>query len=700
MSEFYFDYQCIAMNGGASDAAATDKALRFYLFQDYDSKAHEMCVQVYVPRDMQDRYCGARIYFSPNGIDLPDLEDKTFEFVPMSREDQRSDSYYIRDNNSVFIKGRGGTLSGSGIIAFVRSDGMHRPWEIMPREEDSYKFVVNYAKKDIISYVIEEHKSLLYVKVIYPLIRRDIALRVVWNGGSKPMLIGDREKEENILKNDKGEPFEIVLKARGRTEDFERELLPLGGVKADKADFRLVFADEAESSYYLLADESDYTLEDRAARKKELGRERKERSASRRCPYCGRNIVVLSNSTKGVDVRGCDGWQIASKSTDSRLRDKRVLACNADLIAASTDDAGVVWFPAEHPVIPDGYLSLPSMNVVVAGPTGSGKTIFLSSVMNIRAGEGNVVKADPFILQQIANTFDRTRGDKTVSEVAFDNIVIDKDTGYCQIGNDMEFNRNATVSVDYASANVKSRYLLSVGGMTESSTAPAEARKLAWQPLGFRVGNMGFVYFYDVPGEKFKGDDRDKLRSVDMADCFIAVVDGNSAAASSTPLRQMKDCLDRLEEMAVDPGKLRLADMPIAVVLTKHDTRLAEYAVSGAGGADRADCFDENCHIVREDVLGMMPKNGVYRGSALERHIECSSYELEHFLRRNEARLLDEIKKKYRNIKFFTCSALGSNECLSETDNAAVKQVLFRPRRLRVELPLIWLMYQEGLIRR
>ena len=152
--------------------------------------------------------------------------------------------------------------------------------------------------------------------------------------------------------------------------------------------------------------------------------------------------------------------------------------------------------------------------------------------------------------------------------------------------------------------------------------------------------------------------------------------------------------------MAVDPGKLRLADMPIAVVLTKHDTRLAEYAVSGAGGADRADCFDENCHIVREDVLGMMPKNGVYRGSALERHIECSSYELEHFLRRNEARLLDEIKKKYRNIKFFTCSALGSNECLSETDNAAVKKVLFRPRRLRVELPLIWLMYQEGLIRR
>ena len=426
MSEFYFDYQCIAMNGGASDAAATDKALRFYLFQDYDSKAHEMCVQVYVPRDMQDRYCGARIYFSPNGIDLPDLKDKTFEFVPMSREDQRSDSYYIRDNNSVFIKGRGGTLSGSGIIAFVRSDGMHRPWEIMPREEDSYKFVVNYAKKDIISYVIEEHKSLLYVKVIYPLIRRDIALRVVWNGGSKPMLIGDREKEENILKNDKGEPFEIVLKARGRTEDFERELLPLGGVKADKADFRLVFADEAESSYYLLADESDYTLEDRAARKKELGRERKERSASRRCPYCGRNIVVLSNSTKGVDVRGCDGWQIASKSSDSRLRDRRVLACNADLVAASTDDAGVVWFPAEHPVIPDGYLSLPSMNVVVAGPTGSGKTIFLSSVMNIRAGEGNVVKADPFILQQIANTFDRTRGDKTVSEVAFDNIVIDK----------------------------------------------------------------------------------------------------------------------------------------------------------------------------------------------------------------------------------------------------------------------------------
>ena len=93
----------------------------------------------------------------------------------------------------------------------------------------------------------------------------------------------------------------------------------------------------------------------------------------------------------------------------------------------------------------------------------------------------------------------------------------------------------------------------------------------------------------------------------------------------------------------------------------------------------------------------------VYSGSELERHIDCSSYELEHFLRSSGDRvstdLLTDIKSRYKNIKFFTCSALGNDECLGESDEDT-KEVLFRPRRLRLELPLIWLMYQKGLIKR
>ena len=113
------------------------------------------------------------------------------------------------------------------------------------------------------------------------------------------------------------------------------------------------------------------------------------------------------------------------------------------------------------------------------------------------------------------------------------------------------------------------------------------------------------------------------------------------------------------------------------------------------------NCFDENCHIVREDMLDLMPKNGVYAGSALERHIDCSSYELEHYLRaaHGAGEILDALKQKFSNIKFFTCSALGSNDRLGEPVRST-KEVLFGPRRLRMELPIIWLMYQRGLIRR
>lgn len=96
-----------------------------------------------------------------------------------------------------------------------------------------------------------------------------------------------------------------------------------------------------------------------------------------------------------------------------------------------------------------------------------------------------------------------------------------------------------------------------------------------------------------------------------------------------------------------------------------------------------------------------MPKNGVYAGSALERHIDCSSYELEHYLRaaHGAGEILDALKQKFSNIKFFTCSALGSNDRLGEPVRST-KEVLFGPRRLRMELPIIWLMYQRGLIRR
>ena len=154
--------------------------------------------------------------------------------------------------------------------------------------------------------------------------------------------------------------------------------------------------------------------------------------------------------------------------------------------------------------------------------------------------------------------------------------------------------------------------------------------------------------------------------------------------------------LKNIQRLSEDAKAIGLKRKPIAIVFTKHDLKLTDYL-----GKERNNefCFDDNCHVVRENVIAMLPKNGKYSGSALERHIDCSSYELEHYLKSRDPQGYKELKDNYEDIKFFTCSALGSDTVLG-TASGDAKDVLFKPRRLRVELPIIWLMYKKGLIKR
>jgi hypothetical protein len=237
---------------------------------------------------------------------------------------------------------------------------------------------------------------------------------------------------------------------------------------------------------------------------------------------------------------------------------------------------------------------------------------------------------------------------------------------------------------------------MTVNSNVEAQTQYNDGIKLSWHPIGYKIGDMGCVYFYDIPGEMFTEKNKTPVRSMDMADCLLAVIDGAEGAEKA--LAGLYDSLEKAAELS---AKKMDENMPIAIVFTKHDLQLSEY-VPDEDIERKKGCFDENCHVVREDIFGMMPADGVYEGSELERHIDCSSYELEHFLKsagEESLARVENLKKKYKNVKFFTCSALGSNSRLGESKNLT-KEVLFRPRRLRMELPVIWLMYQKGLIKR
>lgn len=684
MSEFFFDYKCIAM-GEQNKDKPEDKALDFYLFQNYDKDGSTMCAQIYIPKSMQEKFIAAKVYFSLNDISFPDIIEGRIKPTIWYRDnksgDKDSEAKFISTDNSIFIESQNGELSGCGVIAFVEKDDKN----MTPKVNNCYKFTINYSKKETISYRIVESKGFINVQVIYPLIRNNIKLCVVQKKGAKPVLVKDRETKTN-KHGSKVDFITFELKANGRVEDVYK-----GSFRAkdtNKWDYRLAFCNPTDSAHYLLVDESDFTLEDKKQRRQDRKVKNKVSLNNPKCPYCGRPIVPYEKYKRGQTVIvGCDGVVISNSTSDSKLKGKLTVVCSADLVKQSSQ-GGVdkAYIEVNKLILPDGFTKKPSMNLVVAGFPKSGKTIFLSSLFNMQdGGTAQGIKSFPFILNKILRVYDKKGKDnKTVDEIEFNNV--DEKNGYI-LSDACERTRTSPRE------DIKKRYVMTVGGNVEGQTIKANAAKLSWHPIGYKMGNLGHAFFYDIPGEMFTRDNTVKVRALDMADCLLAVING--AKGIEDPVGELLTTLERIPILS--KKKIDMKTMPIAVVFTKHDLKLTDYLENKD---DEGLCFDENCHVVRENIIDILPTNGVYEGSALERHIDCSSYELEHYLK---ARDVDgkfaKLKENYKNVKFFTCSALGSDVCLGKPVDGT-KEVLFRPRRLRVELPVIWLMYKKGLIKR
>ena len=684
MSEFFFDYKCIAM-GEMVTGKPNDKALDFYLFQDYDEEGSTMCAQIYIPKSMQEKYVAAKVYYSLNDIRFPDIADgdlkPTIWYCNKNSGKRNSEAHFIDSDNSIFIKSKNGELSGCGVIAFVESEDEDET----PKVHNCYKFVINYSKKETISYRIVESKGSINVQVIYPLIRNKIKLCVVQKKGSKPVLVKDRENETRKL-DSKNDRLSFELKANGRVEDVFKASFKVED--ASKYDYRIAFCNPSDSRHYLLVDESDFTMEDKARRRKERKIKNKISLNAAKCPYCGRTLVPVGKYKKGQTlIVGCDGQVISTSTDDVKLSGKLTVVCSSDLVKQS-NPGGVdkSYIEVNKLILPDGYADKPSMNLVVAGFPKSGKTIYLSSLFNMQdGGTARGIESFPFILNKIVSVYDKKRGgQKTVEEIKFYNV--DDKNGY-------SFSDACERVRTSPREDIKKRYVMTVGGNVEGQTIKANAAKLSWHPIGYKLGNLGYAFFYDIPGEMFTRDNTIKVRALDMADCLLAVINGANEIAD--PVGELLTTLERIPLLS--KTKIDMKNMPIAIMFTKHDLKLADYLDNAE---DVEYCFDENCHLVRENIIELFPKNGVYEGSVLERHIDCSSYELEHYLK---ARDIDgkfaRLKENYKNIKFFTCSALGSDACLGKPVDGT-KEVLFKPRRLRVELPIIWLMYKKGLIKR
>ncbi len=723
MSEYYFDYTCLSCDlqrTRESDDPCRDH--EFVLFQDYERKG-ELCVQVLL--DIPQNYKGVRLYHIENGVDVPKPFDERSigraEFIPIETV-KKYGGFLIKSSNQD-IHGGHSKLSGTGIFAIIRDE------KKLPAPEDTYTYAINFAAKQEIFYSIEEGRGKLSVTVEHPLLRNEITLRIVSNQGSKPLERSYTDLDEDA---DVDESMEIKLKAG--IKSFERR----DDIRVNNAngyDFRLFFKDPEDARYYVLVDESLTTIEEKreiAAAKKDGGVQLKRdvgaryfddigRSKVKCCPYCFNPIVLPEGYSKlrGYTICECgtdsgSAGAVVDVSANEKVRGKlgenrHAICCGREYRKEVFETfSGATARNVElykHLLLPADYMKKPSMNIAMIGATHSGKSVFLSTLLGARSyfQEQMVIdgidkkdaSASPtsYLLNSVVSRYDNNQrgGAVSLSDLMKVSIPGEKPEVFTSIADSSIGAENLDIDnnlgVKKAQEIISKRYMVEVGKPLPAHTQEADMSYCSFHPFSFRMGNLGYGFFYDVPGEVLDAAlvTSNRLRAVKNADCLVLIINGYDEKYLGDSIKEVQD---KVLKAAYNVLGERLYKIPIAIVLAKFDMIM--------------DVFDDNCHILRENILHMIDtdkaKRGIYRGSAVQKHIDYSSYEIEHYLTSKGQEDFVKSMRAFNYCRYFAASALGSDTCFEKhgPDNKIMK---FHERPLRLELPIIWLMYQMGLIK-
>ena len=662
-----------------------------------------MAVQIYIPVHLQERLKEARLYFKENEVDaldttlLDNSTDKDPNVITISKAE-------LSKGNAIYLPMQS-TLSGVGLLGLVR-EGKDKP-----ESQDEYKFAINFAKKEEIHYRIRELGSGKYITVefIHPRLYSPLEIKIAGRAGRKPLYESDFNSDDAVVKGKDGKPYIITLTPVFKSENYVYKKVFVN--EANKKDYRVTFVNKKDSENYFLVDESEITIEEK---KNKMGggfRHYRAKPSEKLCPYCGEPLFDHATKSKSL-IKSCsgfdiqwnyvvdkDGYNFYQLYKPEKGKMQKHIVCIKAYHMAKEQEPDIEGLIAGYQELPPDILSKNTMNVIMAGFPKSGKTIFLSSLFNFKGSIGidNAKTSQPHVLNNIVRTFDKKRQKGVVKEATEIVVPTIKLTNtYKDINVQKENLRRYSEKRNYT----RERYLFDVNVKIESQTAADKEVELSWNPIGYRMGSLGNIFFYDLPGEVFKNETYTKARSFKMANSIIAIIDGEKVINDGNPLGELDSSLEKLTKYYKNHGMdaSLLRELPIAIVFTKMDTFFSDYSKSKHG------LLDSNCLITKEDFNDVLPKNGHYRHSNLERHIDVSSYEIEHLLRQSEgagSKTIKDIKVKYRNIKFFAVSSLGADNVLSsDVPGAKMLDVNYEGRRLRMELPIIWLMYQTHLIKR
>lgn len=626
----------------------------------------------------------AEVVYKRGGAWAEDLEGKTERSVVHLAKGVRGKTaninYYVDNDFREIIANtqNDGDLSGCGKVRFTKTGS---------NSFVEYLFFINFAFRVRIPYRIVKPKGkrAAHVRVWSPIKEneeRDLSIglfrRREFLHAAPPV------GQEGQLKNGDGaigRPFSVTEAEKGVLGKKIRLRADVSAQADEKKGgrFSVGFLAEPEKRYCLLEDQTpEYAriaAEEKApgeappaagkTAKEKLGAVTAQKFV---CPYC-HELISLRDAAAVAQYRSggvaCNGTRLSAGAVKEKggapVSDR--LYCKKDL---TKNGEKAVFGAGWNRLLPAEYLKRINYRIAVIGRKQSGKTVFLSRLLGIDVGGG-------------ANCLPlRSSCGKLFSAEACPIDAVDVST-------------NALSGRwERATSSVGGLLYKELGIDVPSGKFPQTTQQnpqLQRCPLfvdvrGRATGMESYIALYDIAGEDVeRGEHMDFITAPETLGCFL-IIDGDL----NKTIENFKVADELSKKLAADKSPAA-KEVPLAVILTKFD--------------EHEQYFSPDAHCLRGDIPDMIPENGRYAGSALERNIDMAGAEIYSYLKSHPKMTdVDECVRNFKNVKFFGVSSLGFADAVKPRDEAdtSVKRMRFMTSPKRIELPFVWMMKQFGII--
>lgn len=626
----------------------------------------------------------AEVVYKRGGKWMEDIEEKgtTRSVVHLAKGVRGTTvkiSYYVDNGFREIIANtqNDGDLSGCGKVRFTKTGS---------NSFVEYLFFINFAFRVRIPYRIvkPKGKKAAFARV-WSGIREDqerkLSLGLFRRGAFLHAALQERQADcDGEGKGAIGRPFSVTEAEKGVLGKKIR-LRADDSANADKGAevFHLGFMSETEEKYCLLEDQTpEYAriaAEERApgeappaagkTAKEKLGAVTAQKFV---CPYC-HELISLRDADAVAQYRSggvaCNGTRLSAGAVKEKggapVSDR--LYCKKDL---TKNGEKAVFGAGWNRLLPAEYLKRINYRIAVIGRKQSGKTVFLSRLLGIDVGGG-------------ANCLPlRSSCGKLFSAEACPIDAVDVST-------------NALSGRwERATSSVGGLLYKELGIDVPSGKFPQTTQQnpqLQRCPLfvdvrGRATGMESYIALYDIAGEDVeRGEHMDFITAPETLGCFL-IIDGDL----NKTIENFKVADELSKKLAADKSPAA-KEVPLAVILTKFD--------------EHEQYFSPDAHCLRGDIPDMIPENGRYAGSALERNIDMAGAEIYSYLKSHPKMTdVDECVRNFQNVKFFGVSSLGFADAVKPRDEAdtSVKRMRFMTSPKRIELPFVWMMKQFGII--